>query len=144
MSARIREALGNGWDVLFQDELPAPDNQQVETLQLEIERVNQEATTLVTELRKAPPELTSIFHKQMKETAAELRTLQAALQKAEAEKAVIQQASDSDALGEFNNEEDIAALWQKDTTEINAVLRRLMGNRRIAVADGLIIGTRFA
>lgn len=138
--AKLVEMLDHDMPDLLARSDDRPDlSGRINQLQREAADLEAQARALVVKQGQAHSALVSIYDDQLETLGERIERVQRALSDAEQE----QRARDTNAARAAYHElpPNIEDLWTWESTAINQLLHRLMGNRRLVVKDGMILST---
>src|SRR5690606_242735 len=142
LNARLQDMLEYNLPDLLAREPESDDLPRADLLREEIEEARTRARRLIEKQAIAPPALANIYDEELQTIAERLEILTANLRDAERRERQKKSASVQQAYDELAAYESLEAFWQEPSTKINQLLLRLLGNMRLVVRDGQIIGTR--
>ena len=142
VNARLQDMLEYDLPDLLAREPESDDLPRADLLREEIEEARTRARRLIEKQAIAPPALANIYDEELQTIAERLEILTANLRDAERRERQKKSASVQQAYDELAAYESLEAFWQEPSTKINQLLLRLLGNMRLVVRDGQIIGTR--
>lgn len=134
-------AATSDWSLLFTDVEPDDTPQRLASIEREIASVNQQAKELMQERSTVPAVFMEQFKENMDTLAARMEALKVEQVRLKRQsRATSPDASQVQALADYKKLPP-GAFWQLPNIEINQWLSRLLGKRRLVIADGDVIGT---
>lgn len=132
-------AATGDWTPLAGPSLPQSAD-RLAAVEAEIADLKDQITTLIVSQSKAKSVVLDLYEQQIVQAGERLEILEKLRDSLRFE-AATSEREQRERDGELQTVGDWAAFWKRPDREINQVLRRILGHRRLVVLDGLIIGS---